>query len=380
MALSCDPISKLLSAEARQQELAGKRQRLLQFLEENQLDAYLICRHENIAWATGGQVDLHVGLLREIGVASLLITRKGGSFYITTNNEAPRLRDEEFEGLEFEPILQPWTAADVPAAVAKVAGHGRVASDDPTYGFPVVPLKPLRLELTEPEVVRYRWLGAQVAAAAANVLELLRPGVREAEMQSMLAARLLEKQIQPSVFLTAADDRVRQYRHAVPRCASVSRLAMLNFCARRWGLCISITRLVHFGRMAGELEEKFAAVARVNAQLLHATREGASADELFSVAQYAYADCGFPGEEQMHHQGGATGYWEREWVARPAGAERVLRRQAFAWNPSLQGAKCEDTVLRDNDSLEVLTKTPTLPVMETTVEGVTYASAGVLLA
>lgn len=196
----------------------------------------------------------------------------------------------------------------------------------------------------------------------------------------MVAARLCEKQIQPSVFLTAADDRVRQYRHAVPRCGAITRLGMLNFCARRWGLCISITRLVHFGRMEAELEDRFAAVAVVNAQLLHATREGASANELFSVAQYAYADCGFPGEEQMHHQGGATGYWEREWVARPAGAERVLRRQAFAWNPSLQGAKIEDTVIRDGDSLEVLTKTPTLPVVETVVEGVTYRSAGILLA
>ena len=380
MAVSCDPLLKLLSPEARQQELAEKQKLLARFLDENKLDAFLICRHENIAWATGGQVDLHVGLLREIGVASLLITRKGGRYYLTTSNEAPRLRDEEFQNLDYEPVIQPWYGADVPAAVGKIAGRGRVASDDPTYGFPVHSLKPLRLELTEGEAVRYRWLGAQVAAAAANALELLRPGMRETEMQSMVAARLFEKNIQPSVFLTAADDRVRSYRHAVPRCASVSRLGMLNFCARRWGLCISITRLVHFGHMERELEDKSAAVAKVNAQLLHATREGATADELFSVAQYAYADCGFPGEEQMHHQGGATGYWEREWVARPTGAERVLRRQAFAWNPSLQGAKIEDTVIRDGDALEVLTKTPTLPVVETVVAGVTYYSAGILLA
>ena len=154
---------------------------------------------------------------------------------------------------------------------------------------------------------------------------------------------------------------------------------MVGFCARRGGLTVSITRFVHFGAMPSELAEKFDAVAQVNARLLEATRAGATSDTLFAVAQSAYASLGYAGEERMHHQGGATGYLEREWVARPGGTEAVQAQQAFAWNPNLQGAKVEDTVVLRNGGIELLTATPELPVLTTTCGAQEYRSAGVLL-
>jgi len=80
----------------------------------------------------------------------------------------------------------------------------------------------------------------------------------------------------------------------------------------------------------------------------------------------------------MHHQGGATGYAEREWVARPGGHEKVLNHQAFAWNPSLQGAKAEDTAIVLDGRIEIITSTPELPTVTTVVGGIEYRSAGVL--
>jgi Xaa-Pro dipeptidase len=239
-------------------------------------------------------------------------------------------------------------------------------------------MKPLRLQLTEGEIERYRWLGQNVGEAVTDALFALRPGMTEAAMQAGLSERLLERRILPSVILTAADDRIREFRHAVPRDGVLERFGMLSLCARRWGLVAAITRDVYFGAMPAELEEKFAAVAEVSAALLGATREGATGGELFAVAQGAYAEQGYPGEEQMHHQGGATGYWEREWIARPGGAERVMDRQAMAWNPTLQGAKTEDTVLVRDGQIEILTQTPRLPAVETRCGGQSYRSAGVL--
>ena len=360
-------------------ELADKQRRLQTLLAEQDLDAIIISRHENIAWATAGLVDLRVGLLRESGVGSLLITKEGKSYCLTTDNEAVRLYEEEFSHLDYEPLVQPWYAHDMQASIRKIVGAGKVAGDMPLgTATGAISLQPMRLELTTSEVARYRRLGRFAADAASQVLHLLRPGMSEMTMQAMLAERLISQGILPSVYLNAVDDRIRSYCHAVPRAGVLERFGMISFCARRWGLTVSITRFVHFGAMPAELEDKFAAVAHVNARLMEATRMGASSDALFTVAHEAYKSVGYAGEELRHHQGGPTGYVEREWVARPGGVERIVAQQALAWNPNLQGAKVEDTVVLRDGVLERLTDTPHLPVVTTRLNGIEYRTAGVL--
>lgn len=360
-------------------ELAEKRERLIRWMTERKLDAVVLSRHEDIAWATAGRADVRIGLLRETGCASLLFTKEGQSYCLTTNNEAARLETEEFAKLGFEPLLQPWYANDMAASIAKIAGAARVASDVSIGAEPAVSLLELRQSLTNGEVERYRRLGQDVAGIVAEVLMRIEPGMSERAAQAILAERLIRQGILPSVYLIAMDARARSFRHPVPRTGVLKHLALLGLCARRGGLTVAITRFVHFGAMPQELAEKFNAVAQVNARLLEATRAGATSDALFDVAQRAYASLGHAEEERMHHQGGATGYLEREWVARPGGTETVQTQQAFAWNPNLQGAKVEDTVLLRNGSIELLTGTPELPVVTTTSGAQEYRSAGVLL-
>lgn len=378
--MTSEPIRDPFPAAERAAEVKLKRDAMEEFLASRGLDALLVARHENIAWATAGLVEVRVASVREVGAASLLFTRGGGSFYLTTNNEAPRLADEEFRHVDFQPVTQPWYAANVLELARRTAPGTRLAADDPGFELPVASMKPLRSQLTDTELARYRWLGSNVAAVVTEALPALRPGVPEAAMQAMMAERLLARRILPSVMLTAVDDRIRRYRHAVPREGVLEHLGMLNLCARRWGLVVSITRYVHFGAMPAELEDAFAAAAHVNVALLRASREGATADELFSVAKEAYAESGYPGEEQMHHQGGASGYWEREWIARPGGTEAVLDRQAMAWNPSVRGAKIEDTVIVSGGRPELLTPTPRLPQVDTQCGDFSWRSAGVLRA
>jgi antitoxin VapB len=363
-----------------EEELKQKRERVLGLLERERLDAVLIARHENIAWLTAGRVDVRIGVLRETGAASLLLTKANAGYYLTTNNEAPRLANEEFAGLEWQPLVKPWYANDLAASIEELVPDGIVGADAPFAGLRNINLQPLRYELTLGEVERYRWLGKNTAAVATEVLLATWRGMSERHMQAMLAERLIDREILPSVYLTAVDNRIRNYRHAVPRQGVLDRFGMLNFCARRWGLSVSMTRFVHFGPMPSDLESKFSVVAGVNAALQSATQEGVSANALLSVARDAYAAAGHAGEETMHHQGGAAGYLEREWVARPGGTEVCGHTQAFAWNPSLDGAKVEDTILLCDGSMEVLTATPELPLVETRFEGASYHSAGVLIA
>lgn len=359
-------------------ELDAKHNQLVEWLRAENLNGVLLKRNENIAWLTGGAVELRVLTPNETGVASLLVTAEGGRYYLTTANEAPRLHDEEFGALDFQPVIFPWYADDTSETTLNLA-RDQVASDTPIPGFAHINLFPLRASLQKPEIARYRWLGAQIGAAVSDVLQELEPGMTEYEMEAEVAASLLSRGILPSVYLMAADERILKYKHAVARGKRLEKYAMLNLCARKWGLSVSITRFAHVGPLPAELADKFHAAAQVNAALLDASRVGVTSSELFRVAQDAYAREGFAAEEQLHHQGGPTGYWEREWIATPDGKEKVVNNQAFAWNPSIRGGKVEDTVLLNDGRIELLTPTPELPALESSANGNNYPATGVLV-
>jgi Xaa-Pro dipeptidase len=123
--------------------------------------------------ATAGLVDVRVPLLRETGVGSLLITKQDGAYYLTTNNEAPRPAEEEFTGLGYEPLVQPWYANDIEGSIRKIVGNGKVAADVPAGTTVSISLQPLRFELTASEVLRYRWLGQHTADTATIFLRAL---------------------------------------------------------------------------------------------------------------------------------------------------------------------------------------------------------------
>jgi Xaa-Pro dipeptidase len=198
-------------------------------------------------------------------------------------------------------------------------------------------------------------------------------------MGARIAYALMQRGIEPSVLLMAVDDRIRKYKHALSHTGRLERFGMLNLCARRWGLAISITRFVYFGTMPQELRDKFRAAGAVYAALLDGTRAGATSAQLYARAQEAYRAAGYADEEAQHHQGGATGYRERVWLATPGGSETVAEPQAFAWNPSIQGGKVEDTVLLRGGRLQTLTSTPSLPTTNVSAGGETYTIADVLV-
>ena len=381
---ACSPTPSLALLQSihdpqlRAAEWNEKWSRLAGLMEHSGLSAILVQRNENIAWVTGGQVEARVAIPSETAVASLLLTRTGHKYYLTSNNEAPRLADEEFADLGYEPVITPWHQ-DGLAAIHQLADGGSIGTDHAYPGLTSVDLAPLRAPLTAAEVARFRWLAQHTTAATVETLLELEPGITEDQMAANVAQRLLAEGILPTVLLMAVDDRIRKYKHAVMRGTVLQRYGMLNLCARKWGLAVSITRFVHFGTVPQQLVDGFAASAEVNAKLLHASRSGATSTYLFAVAERAYREAGFPGEEQLHHQGGPAGYLEREWVATPNGSQALAETEALAWNPSIRGAKVEDTALLQNGAIEVLTRTPSLPEINTTIDGIAYPAADLLI-
>src|SRR5712691_178400 len=120
---------------------------------------------------------------------------------------------------------------------------------------------------------------------------------------------------------------------------------MLGGGARRGGVVVSLTRLVHFGDPEPELRKRHEAVTAVDATFINASRPGAVAGEIFRGGMAAYAAVGYPDEWTRLHQGGATGYAGRDYRATPDSPHVVRLHQAFAWNPSIAGTKSEDTLL-----------------------------------
>jgi antitoxin VapB len=197
----------------------------------------------------------------------------------------------------------------------------------------------------------------------------VQPGMTEYEIAGLVAKATQPRGVLPTVVLIATDERIFNFRHPLSTAKKLDKYAMLVLCGRQNGLVCSLTRLVHFGPLTDELKEKEAKVAYVDASMIAATRPGKTAADIFQLAKEAYAEVGFAGEWQLHHQGGPAGYDPREFVATDAVDVPVGVGQAYAWNPSITGAKSEDTILIGEQSNEILSAIQDWPMIPVEVDG-----------
>jgi antitoxin VapB len=325
------------------------------------LGAVVLTQKINFQWLTAG-ADNHVVIDTDGGVAPIVITAEGQ--YIVTNNiEAVRLEDEEIGELPFEIHFMNWHDENRAGMLAQMV-EGRVASAGPWPADAEVtdrPLARLRWSLLEPEIERYRELGRITVQALGEVAREIEPGMTEHEIGAKLAAKLIAQNIIVSVLLIAVDERMSKYRHPIPTDKRLEKQAMLVVGARKWGLDISATRLVHFGKLPAELAEKHRAVCQIDATFISETRPGEG------IA--AYEASGYRDEWKLHHQGGATGYAPRDYKGTMQCPETVLENQVFAWNPSITGTKSEDTIIAMADQTEVLSADEQWPMVEVEYAG-----------
>ena len=340
-----------------------KLDRIHHFLDESNLDAILLRRTDNFSWATCG-ADPHINTADSMGIASLLISQTD-RFVVTNNIEVKRLMHEERlaeQGWEFK--VSPWFEGD--DQLSKLT-EGMKLGADATFPHALdvsCQIASIRAQLTPEEGERYRELGRLCAQGMRQSIDAVKPGMSEYEIAGLLAQSVESRGVQAVVNLIATDERIFSYRHPLPTDKKLRKYAMLILCGRKWGLICSVTRLVHFGPLPDEVRHKAEAVARIDAEMIAATCPGNTLGGVFSRAQAAYAEAGFPDEWKLHHQGGSAGYAPREVTATPASTEPVLLGQAFAWNPSITGAKSEDTILVGEGSNEIITEMPDWPSID----------------
>lgn len=346
-------------------------------LREHRLDGLLIQRVPNFAWATCG-ASAYVDTASDVSVASLLLTPTGRHL-ITNNIEAPRLEREEgltAQGWEFH--IAEWHKV---SEKIEALSHGwRLGADSPYPG--AVDLRRafprLRMNLLPQEQARMRALAGLCAEAMDRAIRSVQPGMTEHEIAARLGAEALRQGVLPIVNLIATDQRVSSFRHPLPTSKTLEKYAMLVLCGRRHGLVCSVTRLIHFGRLPADLRRRAEAVAEVDAALIAATRPGQRVNQVFRIGLAAYAKAGFPDEWRLHHQGGPAGYEPREFVATDETEDLVRLGQAYAWNPTITGAKSEDTIMIGPEGNETLTAMADWPALEVNVDGQTVSRPAVL--
>ncbi|HSS20495.1 MAG TPA: M24 family metallopeptidase [Pyrinomonadaceae bacterium] len=367
-------------------EINAKVDRLVEMLAAKNLGGALIGSQPNFSWLSAGGSN-GIDLSRETGAGALFVRNDGKRFVLANRIEIQRLLDEELIETDFEPVEFGWEEEKASAAffglrTRRLLDDNSAIGSDIYSGPGVVPLESelarCRYQLTESEIERLRALGSDASEAIVKLAHELQPGEPEQQVARRVADGLAVHNIRSIVTLVAADDRISKYRHPVPTSQRWQHAVMIVVGAQRGGLITSFTRIVHHGTIPDDLRRRTEAAAQVNAQLLAATKPGASGADLFKLAAQTYASEGFANEERLHHQGGATGYRTRDWVAHPASNERVQLHQAFAWNPSVTGTKVEETCIAFADGVEVITGNAGWPQVSTRVDGREYLSPDIL--
>jgi Xaa-Pro dipeptidase len=351
-------------------EMVTKIESIRRWLARREMSGVLFSTQANFAWITAGGQN-HVSIGDAEGVASVLVTRDAVAV-LTSNIERDRLLDEELHGLPVEVLTYEWHSEERERSlVAELCDPEQAVSDSGGAGLHGEgnSLAPLRFTLLPAEMDRYRALGADAAEAVEEAGRSARPGDAEAQIAGRVADLCAARGILPLVNLVAADGRIASYRHPIPTQAPLRRTLLVALTGRRGGLHASLTRMVHLGAVDDELESRHDAVVRVDAKTISSSIPGNTLSDVFAQAVAGYDAEGFPGEWELHHQGGLTGYAGREIFGTRYSHHRLAANQACAWNPSITRVKSEDTVLVTGAGPEVITRTDDWPQKQVEING-----------
>ena len=331
----------------RSEESKYKVNLIRSLLEKTGHAGIIIKKQPNFSWISAGGRGF-IGLASEGACAAIVVTKDG--VYVAGNNiELPRLVSEEFPEGFAEPISLPWQEDGTIDALLKKR-FGKLTNDAEQDAW----FRKTRVNLLECEEARYAKLGKISAQGLEEVCASIKPGISEFEIAGRISELYWAAGIEPITVLIAADERSSLLRHYVPTAKKAKKGVICSICARAGGLVVSATRLVSFSK---NFSPDYKNLLKVEQAAFEATRPGMEMGIIYKNLVDAYTQNGFPREWNNHHQGGLTGYQAREIRVLPDTKEKVSAHQAFAWNPSVIGAKCEDTVLVDeNGSLSVLTK------------------------
>jgi len=359
-------------------------ERLKLLLTTRGFEAVVLTKPANIAaFFRGAQLSL--GFRQEPpGRIAICMTREK-VVLLGNRTEVSRVAEDELSwlhGLTGRPFR--WDEWHLKASVKVYLdseGIKRVCDDIGAFGENIgTALEVMYYPLSDEEIKNIRELAKDTASIVESEAKNLDSGPTEVRVAGELAGQLVSRSIWPELIMVAADERIGRFRHCVPKDIPIRRLALLSVTVHRRGVYVSLTRLVSLGAATPEWRQLQEACNRVDATAILLSKPGTSVGEIFSAMKRSYAEEGYPDEWAAHHQGGPAGFYGRDYKATEHESRSLVERQPIVWNPTVCGAKSEDTILtgRMGQIPEIITETGTWVYYDASFNGVTIRRPTIL--
>ncbi len=338
-------------------------EKLKLLLKEREKEALILTIPSNIAaFFRGTQSSL--GFKQEPpGRAAICITDE--EIYLLGNySEVNRISEDELmwlPNLKLHPFLwDSWNLSKSVNEFLQIKKIKKIIDDIGLFGQNVdSDLRKLYYPLTEDEIAKIRKLSFDTANILETIAKKVESGITELSLAGKLCQELIANDIWPELVMIAADDRIIKLRHCKPKNVKVERLCLLSATVYRHGLYCSLTRLVATAPLSGEWRNLQKICNVIDAQIIANSKPGERVGDLFSKIVKFYETEGFKEEWKEHHQGGPAGFSGRDYKATSNETRTLKEREPIVWNPTVHGAKSEDTILISsiNNLPEILTDT-----------------------
>ena len=334
-------------------------QPLRELMKSNGLDAFVLRRNPNLAWAIAGRA--HVPTTIDMACFDLIITHDSATA-ITNVVEAPRLIAEELPSEVSVQTIKWSEGRDPLLPTGSKVGSDQPGADRIDFG---VEVEIMRASLIESDLARFQNICIDAAVALGNAMKQVESSDREIDVAGLITHSLWQADLEIAFLGVAGQERVHKFRHPLPTDSVVGNRVSASICAKRKGLIASVTRIVTFGEVTGQMIADYTSIFKVEAALLDATVVGKPFSDPINAAIAAYPANGFDADEwTKHHQGGPTGFLPRDWPANQTSARLIQSNQPIAWNPTGKGWKAEDTIVATNSGVKLLSVDPEWPAFE----------------
>ena len=331
-------------------------ERLMKALREKGLEAALIHRPENIRYLTGftGEGCAFVCADETVVVTDFRYVEQAG-------RQAPGLRviSTDAQHREKDRVRELTDVHGVKVLAVESDFLSYDAHETLREHLPFVELRSLNgipeelRELKDEGEIASICKAAEIASRAfVNILERIRPGMTEKQVQIMLDYEMLSLGSEANAFDTIAAAGVNgSLPHAIPSDYKIQSgdLLTLDFGAKVNGYCSDLTRTVAFGKVSEELRGIYDLVYDAHMAALEAVKPGAVCGDLDAIAR-KMIDARYPGAFG-HSLGHGVGLFIHEQPRLASGSQTVLQPghvitiEPGVYIPGLGGCRIEDTAI-----------------------------------